>query len=462
MHKTELNIKRIAFCISATVFVTFFFIYNLIVAGGLFAGADSEHQEKKAQLQQEEARKITLEGPIIDRNGDAITQAETVGKPAVLLFDECYSYLVGYNCKMYGTSGLRSRMGKYLFDGGTDNIGAEITLTTDNGLQQFCYDILGASEGSVIVMNADTGALLACTSRSHAQVGYNANLVCDDPELNKYPEYRNYDSFFFNRSTTSADPPGSTFKIVTAASLLENDMGDYVYNDTTGFVEIDGAKLRNFADAVQGKVDLQKALNQSVNVYFATAAQHLRAYNLQITAEKFMLGVPLDLDFCDLYANFDLGDMSDNVLLARTAFGQGHTTVAPLQIVMFMEAVLCDGTINKPYLIERITDDGKVIQQTKPQVLSEAIEDHTARTLKEYLHSTAEGYGYTEDLYGMVYAKTGTADMANGMNHIYMLIGVEIEEKGNFVILIDRRNTTSTSGAVKKDAESILNYLLSM
>lgn len=461
MHKIRFHSGRAAMMIAAVVCVVFLFMNNLILASGLFADSDSDVGTERSEVEKEEVRKITIEGSFVDRDGEAITMAQTPGVPGTILFDESYSYLIGYNCRMYGTSGLRSRLYDRLFYGGEDGVGATVSLTTDNGLQEFCYKILGESEGSVIVMRAD-GALLACTSRSSAELGYNANLVCDD-ERNRYPEYAGCDAFFLNRATMSADPPGSTFKIVTAAALLENGLGSFTIDDDTGFIEIDGAVIHNYGDIPAGEdVDLEEALNNSVNVYFSAAVQQLKAYNLQITADKFLLDKPVELDFTTLKSNFDLDSMSDNVLLARTAFGQGRTTMPPLQIAMIMNAVLNDGRMMKPYLVDHITDDSKVTEQTQAAVLSETMSASTADELRTYLRSTAEGYGYLEENYGVVYAKTGTADQANGRNHAYMLLGVEDTPVGDCVILIDRRNITQTSGSLKKDAESILNYLLSM
>lgn len=462
MKSIKVHVKRAALMMASITCVVFLFVYNLILSGGLFAPEDSPIGEKIEEVKLAEERKITTEGAFVDRLGRAITAAEAPGKPARILFDECYSYLIGYNCKMYGTSGLRKRLYERIFIGGDDGIGAEVTLTTDNDLQEFCYEILGESEGSVIVLRSD-GALLACTSRSSAELGYNANLVCDDKELNRYSEYVSIDSFLLNRSTMSADPPGSTFKTVTGASMIENGMGDYVIDDPEGFVIIDGTKIHNYGGIPAGAgVDLEKALNDSVNVYFATAVQKLKAYNLQITADKFLLGHPIELDFATLMSNFDLDNMSNNVLLARTAFGQGRITMPPLQVAMIMNAIMNDGQMMKPYLVDHITDDGKVTDRTEAEVLSETMAPSTAEILKEYLHSTAEGYGYKEEDYGVIYAKTGTADQANGKNHAYMLMGVEDSPVGDCVILIDRRNISATSGSLKKDAESLLNYLLSM
>lgn len=461
MENVKFHPKRAASMIAVICCVAFLFMHRLVTAGGLFASEESEIGKEISRTKMQEMRAITTEGEFLDRCGAAITVAEEPGKPAMVCFDESYSYLIGYNSANYGTSGLRRRYYDKIFDGGEDGIGAQVTLTTDNGLQEFCYNVLGPSEGSVIVMSAD-GALLACTSRSSAEMGYNVNLISKN-DKNAYNEYLNYDSFFLNRSTMAADPPGSTFKIVTGVGLLENGMGGFVVDDPLGYVEINGARIHNHDGAPAGEnVGLEKALNDSVNVYFSKAAIEMRAYNMQIMANKFLLNQPIKLDFANLLSNFDLDKMNDNALLAQTAFGQGRTTMSPMHIALIMNAVINDGEMMTPYVIKQIDNDGKTIYETEPKTLGKPFSAATAAVLKEYLHSTAEGYDYFESNYGTVYAKTGTADQANKKNHVYMLMGVEDTPVGDCVILLDRRNVSGTSSSLKKDAESILNYLLTM
>lgn len=461
MEKMKFSPKRASAMIALICCVGFLFMHSLVNATGLFASEDSSLGKEISKIKMQEMRAITTEGIFLDWRGNAITEATQPGKPAMLKFDESYSYIIGYNSTIYGTAGLRSRLYDKIFDGGEDSIGAQVTLTTDNDLQEFCYKILGPYEGSVIVMRSD-GALLACTSRSSAKVGYNVNLVsANDKEA--YNKYLEQDYFFLNRSTMAADPPGSTFKIITGAAQLENGMGGFVIDDHLGYVEINGGRIHNHdADPAGEGVGLEKALNKSVNVYFAQAAIQMRAYNLQVMADRFLLNEPIKLDFCSLYSNFDLDTMNDNYLLAQTAFGQGRTTMSPLHIAMIMNAVINDGKMMKPYLVQSIDDDGKNLLTTEPEVLAEPFSATTASVLKKYLHSTAEGYKYYESNYGMVYAKTGTADQSNKKNHIYLLMGVEDTPVGDCVILIDRRNVAGTSSTLKPEAESILNYLLTM
>lgn len=455
MNSNLVNPKRPALIYAATVFLTFVFIYNLILGTGLIPGADTAVDARTRKLEDIAARKATVEGSFFDRNGFPISEGTTPGKPATVLFDEAYSHTIGYNSNMYGTSGLRKLLYDHLFYGGNDHTGAAVTLTTHNDLQQYCYDLLAGSEGSIIVMDAETGELLACASRSHSEVGYNVNEIDQ-----QFKTYSQYNAFFLNRATMAQDTAGSIFKILTAASMLENDMGDYMYDDLDGNFKIGSGTIHNYKNAVYGAgIDLQTALNKSVNVYFASASQELNARNLQNTAHRFLFGQEISLDFTTLDSTFDLGNLSDRMLLAQTAYGQGQVAVSPLQIAMVMAGVINDGTMMKPYLIQQITDDGKTIYTARPEKASNALDKDIARQLQDYLKSTAESYGLTEELYGTVYAKTGTADQGtNHLNHIYFLAGAQINDH-RYVILADRSNTNQTSGALKQTVSSVLTYL---
>lgn len=422
-----------------------------------------------------EERRVTVEGTFVDRDGNPITKPGDKGKPATVLFDESYSYLIGHNSPIYGTSGLRSKMYNELFYGGADGIGAEIRLTTINDLQEYCYEQLGEYEGSVIVMNANTGELLVCTSRSSPERGYNVNLVDhwvdanEDGEANKDDNRRMYDvylntcdGFLLNRAVTAEDPPGSTMKILTTIALLENGFKNYTYDDMDGTYFAGNSKVVNVNGNVYGAdVDLTKAMCESVNVFFASAAVEMGSSALLNTAKRFRLTEHTELDFATLRPSFNLGNMTDTALLAHTAYGQGHTKTAPLNLVMIMGAVMNGGNMMKPSLIASITDDGVVERTLEPEILSEAIDPQTASQVLEYLHATALHYGLTMDSYGTVYAKTGTAELGKGRgNHIYMLAGIEDTAWGDLVVLIDRAHVNASSSSIKAAMKNILGVLV--
>ena len=489
--KVQFNPKRSAVVVAASFCLAFLMIYKLILSTGLVPNADPSVDIVTATIMDSEARRITVEGQFLDRNGDAITEPGERGKAAKLLQPKAYSFLIGYNSPIYDTSGLRDRLYGDLFYGGEDGIGATVTLTTDNALQQFCYDHIGSHEGSVIVMNAHTGEVLACASRSSGEIEYDVNIIdqrydangdgvvnSDDPRM--YSLYASYPSFFLNRATTSEDPPGSTFKMATGAAMIENGLGDYTFDDLDGTYEVAGTVVRNVMLNKDTRLtlgagaDMALAMRKSANVYFASGAVEMGARAFQETAERFLLCQPVYLDFATLKPNFDLGNMNDKALLAHTGYGQGNLKVSPLQVGMIMGAVMNEGRMMMPYLIQTITDDGEVERQTEPaaavqtavvegveQVIDETppMQPETAETLKKYLHETALGYGLDEESYGMVYAKTGTAE-STSENHIYMVAAVEDTSWGDLVVVVDRAHVSGSSSDLKGTMKDILGYLV--
>lgn len=462
--------RRIAFMISFLILALFSMIVFLIVNSGIIQGAAPSVDERKSSLVSQLRQDNTLQGIFVDRLGRSITQAEQPGQPARLVYEEAYSYLVGYDSAIYGQSGLRQKLHDLLFlDSGNDGKGAVVSLTTDNDLQQFCYDLLQDSEGSVIVMDAKTGALLACTSRSSAEMGFQANLVDQftDASQNEqstqryYDVYSQYPAFFLDRASMAEDPPGSVFKTIVAGALLAHGMGEFTIDDNSGEYCIEGTTFHNFNNVPGGpSVTLQKALNSSSNVYFIRAAvEQLGTEKLYTAANDFLIGQTIETDFCSLTSNYGPETLSATQL-ASTGFGQGELVISPLHLAACMGGILNDGKTMRPYVIDSVVDDGEALRTAETSVLSQALTEDTAHTLKQMLQNTAASYGLQCDG-AVVCAKTGTAETARSLNHLYWMMGIECQDR-SYAVVIDRRNTTDTSSALLEQAEQLLQYLAAM
>lgn len=420
------------------------FIYYLIIQTGVVSGADAKVDKRIAGLKSEEEAKVTTEGMILDRNNDPITIASTPDTPAECTYPKAYGALVGYHSKKYGTSGLRKLYEERILSGGTDGIGAELHLTTDNALQQFCYEQLGANVGSITVLDNENGEILAMVSRSDETEEFDVN----DIDIS-FKRYKEKNEFFYNRAALAQDPPGSTWKIVTAATLLDCGRGDYLYEDTG---EYEG--IHNAGKAVYGTLNLQDALVKSCNTYFASAGNLLGKEKLKEKAEEFLVGETIELDFTSLHSGFDL-EHYQREMVAQTAFGQGNTVISPLQVGMILQAVVNDGIMLRPYLIQYIKDDGKVIQKGHREELSRPMRPETAETLKKMLHTAALHYGLTEEEYGIVYGKTGTAQInAKGLCHIYLVLATK-----RYTIVVSEDRSSHSSVSLTKAGGNIIKYM---
>lgn len=449
--QTEKLIKGCAKTASLLVIVCVIFALYITLRSGIIPGLNPYIDERRDELFNNVVKGNTLSGEIFDSLGNQITKAEKVGEPAKLLLEECYSHLINYN-----SNGLHKRYYDELRVDKKDHIGANIQITTNNDLQEYCYNQLEGKEGSLIVINSKTGAIMACASRSSKYQGYNTTV--------KESVFANIKNFYINRAVMAEDTAGSLIKIIVGASMIENDMKNYICDDSSGKVEINGNVIHNHDEKGTEATDMELGYKKSSNVYFTTAALKLGSDKLYETADKFLLGKEIELDFTTLNSKFDLGVPGDKWALAQAAFGQGAVSVSPLQSTFFMSAVLNEGKIMKPYLVQKITNNNDTVYEAKEEILSKAIEKTTAKSLKKMLHETAVYYGFDEDTYGKnIYAKTGTSEMDNSKNnfHIYYLVGVETES-GEYVVLISERNTSNGSSSLKGIAKNVVNYVLAM
>lgn len=444
--------KRISAIVATVVAFSIIVVSCTVYKTGIIKGLSETIDTRSINVINQYKENNTVEGTFNDRNGDPITKIDEDGKEAKILYSESYSYIIGYDSDTYGKSGLRKKYFDYIYDGKKDGVGANFQLTTDSSLQELAYNLLGNNEGSISIINVKSGEILALASRSSAEIGFNANEI-----YNNFKTYNEIPAFFINRATMSEDPPGSTFKIITAASLIENDLEKYEYFDEGSYSE-GGFAIKNQNNAVYGQTDLEKALNHSVNTYFASAGVKLGAKKLQSTAERFMFNEEIELDFTTLYSNINI-PKNDINQLAQTAFGQGSLQISPLQITMIMQAVLNDGEMYKPYLINSITDDEKVVYKAKSkEKLSDSIDKKTAKKLQELLHSNAIHYNMDEE-YGYVLAKTGTAEMAKkGLYHKYLVVGAIINDN-EYAFCIDCKNLTNPNYDLKPIARKLLKNL---
>lgn len=445
--------KRLAATCAAMLTLTLGLSLALILRSGLIPGANEEADQRKAKLEAIYEKEATLEGQFLDRSGAAISLPETPGQAALLVDGEAYSYLIGYNSPIYGTSGLRSSLSDYLYTGGKDRVGAAVTLTLDGALQESCYRLLDGHAGSVIVLAPDSGAVLACASRSADDMGMDVNQI--DALM---PTYLQREGFLLNSALRTEDPPGSTFKLITAASLIENGLSGYTMDDTGSF-RYGTNTITNHDGVVGGPgVSLQRAVVSSLNTYFASAGCELGNALLGDTASRFLYDADYALDFGTLHSSSGLpGNLNRNAA-GSAAFGQGELVTSPLQICCTMSALLNSGQLMKPYLIAQIQDEGTVCCATEPELLSQACSQETAEQVLSLAEAAAQSYGL-ESSGGRVYAKTGTAETASGLNHIYLLMGVETASGQRYAALIDWRETSGGSGQLLSSAQMLLEYL---
>ncbi len=388
---------------------------------------NNKQNETKNAVTYEAIRASVREGDILDRNCNVILGYASPGEAAYATAPQnrSYAYLLGYysvdvDSYTENTYGLRGSLKDYaMFHLDNDNKGATTTLTTDNDLQNYCYNLLNGQEGSITVIDNNTGALLALTSQS--TIDYDVNDT-DSFVSNTTPDGQ------YRRGTYENDPPGSTFKVITSIAALEKQRDEnlnddfFSYYDTGSYTPSDDSwTITNYNNVVYGQIGLDDAFANSVNCYFADLGIRIGAQKLEETARRFLIGKDIQIPYlCTLRSKLNLNGASAGDI-AQTAFGQGHTEITPVHLAMIAQAISNDGAMLQPYIVESITQGKHKYAQSNIKILSQTTDAKITERMKTAMHEAALSYGFDEYSYGMVYAKTGTAECSNGRTHCYMI-----------------------------------------
>lgn len=463
--ENKTNKKRFAALCSMVVMVTLAIIVIGIYQTGVIKGINPIADEKRDALIVEQCMNNSVEGIFYDRKGTALTQAGEVGENATLNYPTEYSYIIGSKNSNGTRSGLRQSFGDYLYDIGTghDGIGADITLTIDNGLQTFATALLKGHVGSINVIDADTGEILCLASRGDGEVDYNVNEYSKN-----YSTQSLIKDFFMNRSILASHPPGSTIKVLTTIAIIENNIED-TYVIENPYYSPSGKPITNgFKTYKCGKdANNQEALSESINTYFATRAVLAGSKTMQEIAERFFIGDSIELDFTTLTSNYDVSGEDPIYELASTWYGQGKTQISPLHLTMIMGSIINENRdMPKAHLISKIENEGEVVYEGKSEILrKEVISASTKSKLVEFLENTAvEEYELIKKNKRhkcTIIAKTGTCEIENKeRNHLYLVAGYSYGGK-NYAISIDwaREPRGSIARSLYETGRKLIAYL---
>ncbi|WP_449062002.1 peptidoglycan D,D-transpeptidase FtsI family protein [Planomonospora algeriensis] len=323
-------------------------------------------------------------------------------------------------------SGTDPRVKIHSIVDGTAPVGAMVGLTIDGRAQRAAYEGLRATgrPGAAVAIDPATGAILAMASYP----SYDPNLYTtpDLAELDRTDRRLQADPGrpLLNRAIRQTYPPGSTFKIVTAAAALAS--GDYrpsMHVAAPAAFRLPGAsaRLRNFRGTAcgDGLPSLAYAFKISCNTPFAMIGLDLGQDALRERAEAFGfndgdLAVPMPVARSVYPAGMDRAQT------AMSALGQFDDRATPLVLAMLSAAVAGDGSLMRPHLVREIRlDDGTVIAEAEPSRYRRALGFRDARRLTAMMTGVTRpgGTGRAAALPDAeVAAKTGTAENA-GRDH---------------------------------------------
>lgn len=357
-------------------------------------------------------------GTIYDRNGTVLAYTDTSGERRYSddeSMRKALLHVVGDNSLNISTavqSMFRTDLTGYNFVLGLGlpaslKTNRDVTLTIDADACKAAYEALGGHKGACVVYNYKTGEVLCSTS----------TLTYDPaspPEITEDNE-KEYDGVYLDNVVSSTFTPGSTFKIITAASAIENIPDIYSKTFTcTGSYEIEGHKIT--CEEVHGELSFEEAFSHSCNVAFAQIAVELGDEKLLDTAQEMgfnkgsftMSGIPLAT------SHYDAIDAGDNYL-AWSGIGQYTDLANPMHMAMICSSVANSGTAVSPYIIR---DDGSLTEKlgiTKNKSADvRMLAPSTAEKLKDLMRTAANRYANTSYLSigGLNFcAKTGTAEV---------------------------------------------------
>ncbi len=359
------------------------------------------------------------------------------------------SYLKGKPGKMTAEMDLVGR----LIPGGISSLvnatsGYNVVLTIDESIQYIVETALekavkayGADTGSVLVMDAKTGEILALANKP--------DYKSKDP---KSPDYMQLTR---NSIVTDAYEPGSTFKVVLAAAALDSGkvgMNDQIQCGDT--IQAGGWTLHNANDGFGGNA------TETITDIIAFS------FNTGSVAMGLRMGSKI---FYDYIVKFGFGDITgielpgetegilpplkdwSEINLATISFGQG-IAVTPLQIVSAVQGSINNGEQMQPRIIRQILDsEGNIVKDFKPEIKSRPISKETSYKVNMILRNVVEnGTGKKARIPGyLVGGKSGTANVVeNGIyakgKYIASFVGFAPAEDPKFVMLVKIKNPKGT------------------
>ena len=404
--------------------------------GVVLAYTDESGQRR---YNQSRATRLAVSQVVGDSGGKASTGAETFHA----------QYMLGF----------RSSVFERVMDAvtGTPQRGDDIRLTISERLSRYISEQFPEGKrGAVVVLNYRTGEILSMVSMPQFDPTDVETALSDEAA-----------GALINRCTQGLYPPGSTFKIVTMASALENlpDLSDFAF-DCTGYYPVGSYSVTE--KSAHGVQTLSDAFAHSCNTTFAALSQELGYTMLGETAER--LGFNENFLFSDLIvynSSYPIDDLSPEDL-AWSAIGQGRVLATPMHMALIASAVANGGVLREPRLLAGITTAqggtrALPAAAADRRVLSQEV---AARLEREMIRAVKSGTGTRaalDDGY-VVAGKTGSAEASDDKSieaHAWF-VGYVTNENAPYAICVLVENGGSGGGVAAPLARKTLKKAISL
>ncbi len=378
-------------------------------------------------------------GRILDSAGGVLAESVRSGDGYQRRYrDRTLAQVVGYASFKYGTAGIEAAYADSLvgqdpgdplavwrsrYLGERDTPGA-VLLGIDPKVQKAAVDALAGRRGAIIALDPRTGAIIASVSNPNYDPNQIADPATEDVAWQQVSD--NVERPLIDRARAGLYSPGSTFKIVTGATALENGVNP----DTKVRIDDPWQADRSWGDyyvrsssQAHGDYTMADGYRLSENIYFAKIGLQVGGAKLAEYAQRFGIGVA---PRCDLSAArgqlSNTGALDRPTLVADTSYGQGELLASPLQMALVAAAIGRGGIMPTPHYALEVRDSaGNTIRTIAPGPTGPLVRPDTAARITQYLVGAVEGPGafaFGAKIAGVhVAGKTGTAENPAGAPH---------------------------------------------
>ena len=372
-------------------------------------------------------------GDIVTKDGKTI--ATNNGDSRYYPYDNLFAHAAGFS--KYTKAGIELVGNYYLLDSHANPFerlfhtlrdeqkqGDTVVSTLNYELQKKAYDCLSNANGAVVVMEPDTGRILAMVSKPD----FNPNDI--DAVWEEANREDSTSSVLLNRATQGLYPPGSTFKVLTALAYMRQKPGKYkkyTYDCSSREQIFNGVSVHCYGGKTHGEEDLSDAVANSCNQAFADIGTNLNVGKWRDMLEEFLYNKDLPYNGASATSRFYLDSDSNTGYIPQTAFGQGDTLITPIHNAMIIATIANGGLMMKPYMIDSIENyKGKRIKKFSPSSYGTLMSSKEVETITGYLRKVVTNGTAADYFAGASYeaaGKTGTAEYAGGDHDFSWFIG---------------------------------------
>ncbi len=334
-----------------------------------------------------------------------ISDTETVFKGIVGVESYYDEYLTGIDGRIvtakdaYGQEMLYRYKQSYDAQDGDSlylNLDINIQYYLEKALEKACDANNVAQRGCAIIMNCNTGAVMAMATENDYDL--NAPSEFTDPDVREQlallsgSEYDEAASAAWaqqwrNKAISELYYPGSVFKVITGSAALEEKVINLEEQFPCGcYITVNGQKFNCWTKAGHGEQNFTVSMTNSCNPAFVTIGQRLGIQSFFKYFKAFGLtektGIDLPGEISSLYHE---GDKMSVIDLAACSFGQSNK-VTPIEMITAYAAVINGGYLVTPYVVDRIEDSsGNIVLQNEPVIKRQVISEETSAIMREVL-----------------------------------------------------------------------------